>query len=247
MPIAAAVARVVRAHARAAVDLVWPPLCPRCAARAAHPRDQFCEECWAALRPLRSEEREWLLGPEGAEPLSARAAFAVDALFLDALAASKYRLFRDVGRRLAREAARRLAETPPRGTLIPVPLRPDRRRSRGFNQTEDFSRALAAATGARVETSWLVRRRAGAPLAGLPREARAAVVRGAFAAGERFPGEDAGPVLLVDDVVTTGSTAAACAAALRARGARSIGVVAMGRAFASSDGPPEDRSALGRL
>lgn len=240
--------RLLRAHGRAAADLLWPPVCPRCGGRAREPREHFCEACWVSLRPLAPHESSWRVVPAGGEPLPARAAFVVDPLFLDALAASKYRLFRSVGRRLAFEAARRLRDSVPPGTLVPVPLRPDRRRARGFNQTEDFAHALAAETGRAVATSWLVRCRGGRPLAGLPRARRAAAVRGAFAATPRFPGREAGPVILVDDVITTGSTASAAMAALRVTGAAGVSVIAMGRAFESaSDVALPDLGFLGRL
>jgi len=240
--------RALRAHACAALDLLWPPRCPRCQARAEDAREQFCAPCWNALRPLRAGEAAWQLAPDGSDVLPASGAFAVDALFLAMLAASKYRGFRPVGRRLAAEAVRRLPAIRPEGTLVPVPLRPDKRRARGFNQTEDFARALAAVTGWAVRTDWLERRRGGPALAGLDRTRRAAAVRGAFRATPAFPGESAGPLILADDVVTTGSTAQACAAALRAGGAGPIAVVVMGRAFPSgADAPPPDLEILGRL
>lgn len=182
---------------------------------------------------------------EGTPPVTA--AFSVDAHFLRILAASKYSGFRSVGRRLAREAARRIAPQLGAGVLVPVPITRSRRRERGFNQTEDLAAALAAGTGLPVET-WLVRRRGGRSLAGSERAKREAIVRGAFAASARFPGESAGPLILVDDVVTTGSTAAACAAALRERGGAPRAVAAMGRAFAAlEDQPPARDSVLERL
>lgn len=240
--------RSLRRHLAAAADLLWPPVCPRCDGRAESAREHWCRACWAALRPLRAGEERWL--PDADHPAApvALAAFAVDSLFLDLLAASKYRRFRAVGRRLAEEAAARLAPRLPQGTLVPVPLRADKRRERGFNQTEDFARALARRAGRAVAPDWLVRRGGGPALAGLPRERRAAVVRGAFAAGVAFPGRDAGPVLLVDDVVTTGSTSRACAAALAAAGGAGLVVVAMGRAFAAGrDASPPDLEVLARL
>ncbi len=240
--------RSLREHLTAAADLLWPPVCPRCSGRAACAREHWCRACWSALRPLRAGEERWRPEPDGAGGPVAHAAFAVDALFLDILAASKYRRFRTVGRRLAEEAALRLAPRLPEGTLVPVPLRGDKRRERGFNQTEDFARALAARTGRVVATDWLVRRRGGPALAGLPRERRSAVVRGAFTAGAAFPGRAAGPVLLVDDVVTTGSTSRACAEALAAAGGAESVVVAMGRAFAAArDASPPDLEVLARL
>ena len=239
-------AKHARGHARAVADLLWPPACPRCGERAARSHEHFCETCWHALRPLEVAERLWSLAECGPQELPARAAFAVDSLFLDILATSKYRRFRNVGRRLAEEAAAVLAGQLPDGVLVPVPLRPEKLRERGFNQSEDFAKALAARSGHAVETSWLARRRGGPALAGLPREARERAVRGAFAATARFPADGCGSVVLVDDVVTTGSTSAACAAALAAGGTR-ISVIAMGRAFASSDAVSQRLAHLGRF
>ena len=184
-------------------------------------------------------------GGRGEAELPACAAFAVDALFLD-ISPLRSTGASNVGRRLAEEAAAVLGDVVPEGVLVPVPLRPDKRRDRGFNQTEDFARALAARSGRVVEMSWLARRRGGPALAGLPREERERAVRGAFAATARFPQDASVAVVLVDDVVTTGSTAAACAGALAVAGAR-VSVVAMGRAFASADSVPRSLAHLGRF
>lgn len=227
-------------HAAAALGLIWPPVCPACSGRARYPREQFCERCWSSLRRVTSGDGEEASGER------VLAAFACDALFLQMLTTSKYRRCRRVGQRLAREAADVLAPRIPGGILVPVPLTAAKRRERGFNQTDDFAAALAALTGLPVRPR-LRRVRGGCALAGLPREARRAAVRHAFAASPRPP-EDRAPVWVVDDLVTTGSTAAACAAALRAHGHDVRGVLAAGRAFAPSrDRPPGDRSALARL
>jgi predicted amidophosphoribosyltransferase len=156
----------------------------------------------------------------------------VNALFIEMLAFSKYRRYRRVGLRLAREAAA-LVSPLPGAVLVPVPLTKTRHRERGFNQAADFARVLGDRTGLRVEERWLRRVRGGTPLAGRPREERAAAIRGAFEAGAAFPGADAPPLFVVDDVVTTGSTRRACQRALEAAGGRVVACVAMGRAFDS--------------
>jgi len=109
-----------------------------------------------------------------------------------------------------------------------VPLHPRRRRERGFNQAELLARALAARLTRECEPAALVRRRETRPQAGLTAAARRRNVAGAFAV--RRQARVAGRlVVLVDDVVTTGATVAACAHALRAAGAREVRLVSAAR------------------
>ncbi|HET9888123.1 MAG TPA: double zinc ribbon domain-containing protein [bacterium] len=213
-------ATLAKAHAEAALALLWPPLCPRCEARAQHPREHYCESCWARLRPLRDPEAPRL-----------HAAFAVDSLFLEMLGAGKYRGCRAVLQRLAQDAAERLRTGIPQGVLIPVPLAATRRRERGFNQSEIFAGRLAAQLGYPVEKGWVQRRGGGTPLAGLPRKERAEAIAGKFRVSRRFLGSEAPPLLLVDDVFTTGSTLGDCERALAEAGGRVHARIVMGRAF----------------
>jgi ComF family protein len=110
--------------------------------------------------------------------------------------------------------------------LIPVPLARGRERERGFNQAELIAERLGERSGIRVRPRWLVRLRATAAQSDLTAEARRANVAGAFAASSSVAGRH---VVVVDDVVTTGATAAECARVLRLAGARRVGVVAVAR------------------
>lgn len=141
-------------------------------------------------------------------------------------------------------AARRVAGTgdgaadPPR--LVPVPLAPSRRRRRGFNQARRLARPLGRELGWPVDSA-LQRRRRGRPQARLGRASRGENVAGAFAASPAPPGGGEPPVaVIVDDVVTTGATAGACAGALRRAGWRPAGVVAFARAVGTEPRPPPD-------
>ena len=106
-----------------------------------------------------------------------------------------------------------------------VPARSADRRRRGFDHAEVLARGVASALGLPAVHA-LSRRGVQADQAGLDRPARAANVGGAFVASRRLDG----PVLLVDDLVTTGATAAACAVALRAAGASAVALAAGCRA-----------------
>lgn len=110
--------------------------------------------------------------------------------------------------------------------VAPVPLDRRRRRERGYNQAEDLARALAQHWGLRLALD-LRRTRTTRPQVGLDRAARHANVAGAF----EWAGGSIGGLrmLLVDDVMTTGATAEACAAALKEAGASFVGMVTVAR------------------
>ena len=124
----------------------------------------------------------------------------------------------------------------PPWVLIPVPLHYRRQRERGFNQAELLARGLQhklRKTGLpdppRLEVGCLRRCRATPPQSGLDRHARMENVRHAFEVcrPERIRERS---IVLVDDVMTTGATASACARALKQAGALKIIVLTLARA-----------------
>ena len=132
---------------------------------------------------------------------------------------------RVLGALLARERRRVGGDLP--DLVVPVPLHLRRLRERGYNQSADLARFAARALELPVDARALERRRATEVQSRLPASARATNVEGAFRAARPLQGLR---VALVDDVLTTGSTAAAAAAALRAAGADSVELWVVARA-----------------
>jgi len=116
--------------------------------------------------------------------------------------------------------------------VVPVPLWAGKRHTRGFNQAEAIDRtflSFQSSSSIQLDTAVLVRTRETASQTGLTRHQRRANVRGAFAVvkPERVKGRS---ILLVDDVMTTGTTAGECARVLRRAGAKEVFVATVARA-----------------
>jgi ComF family protein len=137
----------------------------------------------------------------------------------------------DLARPLGALLAARLAEVGAvaGAVLVPVPLHPARRLARGHDQAALLARGAQEAGGPGVVRA-LRRPRATATQGAGGARSRAANVSGAFAARGAARSVAGRVVWLVDDVVTSGATAAECARVLRRAGARRVGVLALARA-----------------
>ena len=120
--------------------------------------------------------------------------------------------------------------------MVPVPLHGSKRRQRRFNQAELIARAAlkrSAVRSLKLEVDCLIRTRATVSQIGLTRPQRAENIRGAFRVEhrERITGQG---ILLVDDVLTTGTTASECARVLRKAGAVKVWVATVARTLKQS-------------
>jgi ComF family protein len=206
--------------------LVFPSACPACGRLLAHPgRGPLCEPCWASIPRHRAVAcRCGLpLAPglsacgrcrRGRQPFTSGASLGP---YEGALRVVLHELKYAGRRRAAGRLAEMLLEEPAvrsllasSDVLVPVPLHPRRLRERGFNQSALLAAELSKRTGCATCPDALVRRVDTAPQAGLSAAARRRNVREAFAVRRRA--SVAGrKVTLVDDVLTTGATALACA------------------------------------
>lgn len=109
--------------------------------------------------------------------------------------------------------------------IVPMPLHWRKRWQRRFNQSELLAREIGRRWNVPVRHA-VRRKRATAPQAGLTNSKRRLNVRGAFEVTTKLTGSR---VLLVDDVMTTGATASACARALKRAGAARVTLAALAR------------------
>lgn len=211
------------------LDLVFPPHCQACG-RAGQ---WFCDRCIGAvnyLRPplcvrcgLQSDDgldcRACLRHPLPPALDGLRAVAHYDGELRRVIHALKYEHMTALAEPLGRMLNTYLAQHPlPFDLIVPVPLHPERREDRGYNQAELLAKVIARQCGVALNASALVRKLNTTPQVGLNETERRRNVRDAFHCAQRLDGLR---VLVVDDVCTTGATLSECARALHDGGAAS--------------------------
>lgn len=242
------VARLAQGVLRRAADALLPPTCFACQApvetqgllcAGCFPRFRFigaphCHCCGLPFASAAAVGEGGLCGACLDAPPAfdrARAAWLYDEASKPVLLAFKYGDRTDLAPALARAMAHAgaglLAEA---DVIVPVPLARARLVSRRYNQAGLLAAALGRRADRPVLHTLLRRTRNTAPLADLSARQRATVLAGAIVVTPRLVPRIAGRrVLLVDDVLTSGATANACASALLAAGAGGVDVLAAAR------------------
>ena len=221
---------VLCGRCRSAFQVIRPPICPLCGCPLPSPAGH-CADC----------RRDGVAFTAARSP----------ALYAGTLRAALHRLKFDGRRELGPILGAILADFVRRETaighpdlVVPVPLHPTRRRERGFNHAELLAAPVAEALGCPLIPAVLERVASTPPQSTLTCARRRANVRGAFgvraAAATGIRGRT---VLLVDDILTSGATAAECARTLLAAGATEVRVATLARAVLTTGGPDGARGA----
>ncbi len=236
----------LRAGLHGAIGIVYPPSCIACQA-ATGEAQALCPACWGAIgfierpycerlgTPFSVDLGDGLISPAAmADPpvfARARAVCRFDGTARELVHRLKYGdrtdLALTMGRMMA-QAGRELL--PDAGLIVPVPLHRTRLWTRRFNQAAALAQVVAQQSGVALAPLALARIKRTRQQVGLTRAQRADNLQGAFKVppGAR-PQIEGRRILLIDDVLTTGSTANAAARALLRAGASAVDVLTFAR------------------
>lgn len=228
------------------VGLVYPPSCVSCRAATSEAQG-LCAQCWSGIgfierpycerlgTPFEVDLGPGLISPAAiAEPPAfarARAACRFDGTARELVHRLKYgdrlELALVLGRVMAQAGRELTAEC---DLIVPVPLHRFRLWTRRFNQAAALAAVVARRSGLPCERQALTRVKRTKQQVGLTRAQRAENLQGAFKVTAAMrPRVEGRRILLVDDVLTTGSTANAAARALLRAGASTVDVLSFAR------------------
>jgi ComF family protein len=216
------------------------PVCPSCLLAMVPLAGSTCDICGERLSDISVSQHQVCPACQELRPHFVKAAAygAYDDELRELIHLLKYEQVEPaagvLGRMLA-EAIHKLGPITDSILVVPVPLYRSKRRQRGFNQAELIARAAMKNGTFRCElrTDVLERTRPTISQIGLTRPQRVENLRGAFRVPHlnRVAGR---AILLVDDVLTTGTTASECARILRRAGAEKVWVVTVARTLKES-------------
>ena len=228
---------------RAAIDGIYPPSCTGCGRQTAEP-GALCGACWNSIKfiekpycaiygtPFSTELGDGIVSARAiADPppyASSRAAVSYQGLALRFVHGLKFQDRQDQAAWMAGWMARAAPDLiKDADVIVPVPLHWKRMVSRRFNQSALLAQKLALGANKPFAPLALKRSKATVTQRGLTAKARETNVKQAFIVPEtQTIGIQGRRILLIDDVITTGSTVAAASRALLKAGASRVDVLA---------------------
>lgn len=204
------------------LDLLFPRLCVVCGSALSYSEEYVCVSCLARLPKTRyhllpdNNLEKCFWGKINIEHASAFFYYTKGSGFDKILHELKYRGMKELGQVMGRYMATEIISSgffDGIDVIVPVPLHPDKKKQRGYNQSEWIAAGLSAVTGIPVDTTSMKRKVANPTQTHKNTLERWENVQGIFEATD-VSALEGKHVLLVDDVLTTGSTILSCASAL---------------------------------
>jgi ComF family protein len=212
------------------IDIFFPRKCFGCGLNGFY----LCKECIRKAKlPKLTCPKCNSFSPDGSAHIRCRERIGLDGrvslwrhtgCVRKAIVGMKYKFALEIAKELSEHAAKRIAEEklffPRNSVLVPIPLYWHRKNWRGFNQSEEIGQKIAEKLGWGFDKNLLVRKASKKPQASLKKEKRMANIKGVFNLA-KFPSKDK-PVILFDDVWTTGFTVREAAMVLKEVGVRRV-------------------------
>ena len=193
----------------AILDLLFPKKCLECGQSGKY----ICEDCLKKIPPGGWTNRETY------------SCFKYEGVIRKAIIALKYKYSTEIAKELAEVCVQKMLAINyrPLAILAPVPLHWHRKNFRGFNQSEEVGKLVAKKMGWKFIPDLLIRKKYTTPQAQLTGIARRQNLRGVFVLSLNYPlSAVCYPLILFDDVLTTGSTLLEASKVLRVGGAKRI-------------------------
>jgi ComF family protein len=213
-------------------DFSFPPLCFSCNERLNLRESRVCDSCWKSIRLVKGDDytvrilRERFSAEGFIDEFYSRYYFEERGVFQNLVHSLKYEAMTVFGIELGMHLGEQLIEEIDVGridVIIPIPLHKMKMRERGYNQSESICKGISQVTARPVDIDVLQRCKNTVSQTHLTAEERKNNVGDAFAVAEGKEGSLAGStILVIDDVMTTGSTIESAAKLLKRSGAAKV-------------------------
>ncbi len=206
------------------LSLLFQPNCPLCERPA---KKILCLYCQRKLESQRIEQPQQFW--RGDLPLLVWGNYG--GLLKSAIASLKYNNHPEIAQPLGYELGKawlKSSLSTQKLTVIPIPMYSQKQKERGFNQAELIGQSFCQYTGLKLQPQGLIRIRETKAQFGLGGAEREQNLQNAFRVGKSLQNRrNQSPILLIDDIYTTGATARNAASVLRKQGISVLGIVAV--------------------
>lgn len=215
------------------LHLIFPTLCAACRVNEPLQEEPFCLVCKNKLPYIQTSEdaRAALEGkeffPDSVSYFYSLFYYSKDNVIADMIHRIKYNGHFRLARKLGRLLGQNVSEQSWEGfSIVPVPIHKKRRISRGFNQSEEIGKGLKSILSLPLVNNYLIRTSFESSQTSKGKFQRSSVLNSSFKINNQVAVSDR--ILLLDDVITTGSTIKACVQALEAGDMKEVAVLSLG-------------------
>jgi len=207
------------------INIIIPPNCIFCNNTLENNNKIICDTCYKELKKASNETKQKLLKEINYAPIEQIfIGYEYSEKLKTLMHIYKYERFTTLAYYFASSISRLIQYPDKIDLIIPVPLHPSKQRERGYNQSELIVKHLSELLNIEYQTDILIRKKNTVSQTTLNKNERIQNVNDAFMCSKNAHNKT---ILIVDDVITTGSTLKACAECVFTNGAKNIQLAAV--------------------